>query len=157
MANTTFSAYAPFAARHNMSVLYSSILSQAFLHPSLCCKARNGQITSSHLPLCRAEGLACVWWNLLLPTSLQLLWFLDIRLCKWGQLLSPTILPSSPSSFSDNNSSNRRWRRSCNLKSWISPVCITRIPTEPKAVFVTKDSNITGLTIVSIGLVLKYN
>jgi len=49
-ANTTFSAHAPFAARQNMPVLYSSVPSQAFLHPSLCCKARNRQITPSFTP-----------------------------------------------------------------------------------------------------------
>lgn len=66
-ANATSSAQAHFAARHNMPVLFSSILSQ----PSLCCKARNRRITSTPLFLREAEGLACVWWNLLLPTSLQ--------------------------------------------------------------------------------------
>lgn len=50
-ANVTFSAYGPFAARHNMLVLYSSVLSQAFLHPPFARGKKQTNCIKSFTPL----------------------------------------------------------------------------------------------------------
>lgn len=65
-----------------------------------------------------AKESARIWGNLL-SASPQLLWFLHISANR-GSFSLPQFLLPPLLKFSDNNSSNRRWRSCCNLKSWVS-------------------------------------